>query len=122
MTGTHSRNGDVTITFNSQGEKLAAGDGLFYFPCDVCGKVETVGAAVVSITCGSCAALTVNPKDEALLADAALVIKRAEDDLGPLSKGQKVDLLLDNLPELEGCADATAIVERLEWEKHGGRA
>jgi hypothetical protein len=56
------------------------------------------------------------------LTEAALVIKRAEDALGPLSKGQKVDLLLDNLPELEGCADATAIVERLEREKNGGRA
>lgn len=60
--------------------------------------------------------------DDELLADAALVIQRAEKDLGPLTKGQKVDLLLDNMPVLEGCADATAIVERLEKGKGEGGA
>lgn len=42
------------------------------------------------------------------------VISKAEAALGPLSRGQRIDLLLDNVPELKGRDEAEEIVQLIE--------
>lgn len=49
-------------------------------------------------------------------ADYADRIREAEKTLGSLTEGQKVDLLLDNFPELIGCDEAREIVKSLQKE------
>jgi hypothetical protein len=49
---------------------------------------------------------------------AERVIQRAEAALGPLSAGEKTDLLLDNMPILRDCSEAREIVLFLEsWNR-----
>lgn len=49
-----------------------------------------------------------------LVAEAASLITRAEQSLGPLTHGQRVDLLLDNLDWLGSCDDAKALLTQLD--------
>lgn len=46
-------------------------------------------------------------------------IARAEEDLGPLSEGQKADLLLDNFPELANFQEAVEMVRTVTIKGEG---
>jgi hypothetical protein len=54
ITGKHDSNGDVTLTWNSQVDKLPARNGGHYLPCEVCGTVQVVSWNTVSATCFKC--------------------------------------------------------------------
>jgi len=45
---------------------------------------------------------------------ARRAIAEAEEDLGPMTKGEKINLLLDQLPELRSCDAARTILALLE--------
>jgi len=55
VTGSHDRQANVTIEFNSQCSKLEGPNGGRYLPCDICGKVAEVKMNVVAFMCGECA-------------------------------------------------------------------
>ena len=52
--------------------------------------------------------------DTEMLNRAQEIIAAAEIDLGRLTIGQKIDLLLDNMCEIQSCSQAEDIVLRLE--------
>ena len=53
MEGSHDRHGLITITLNSQDEKLLSPNG-HWLPCNTCGKVLEVEIRVVSHECQGC--------------------------------------------------------------------
>jgi len=59
ITGTQSKDGQITITFNSQTDKLCApGENSHhnkhYLLCDKCHKVEAVEWNVIAFLCNDC--------------------------------------------------------------------
>ena len=48
--------------------------------------------------------------------EALAIYKRANEELGDLSFGQGVDLLLDNLPYLKNRAEAVCLLAKALWE------
>ena len=56
MQGSFNKYGDVTLTWNIQGEKLYSPDGLSHcLPCETCGHPQWVSLLTVSVLCDRCA-------------------------------------------------------------------
>ncbi len=52
--GTYDNAGNVTISFNTQIDRLEAPGGKHYLPCDICGIIESVSPRVVAFVCNKC--------------------------------------------------------------------
>jgi hypothetical protein len=53
--GTIEKDGTVTVTWNSQADKLeATQSGLHYLPCEICGVLQQVTWDIVVATCDRC--------------------------------------------------------------------
>ena len=112
--GTHDKDGNVIIRFNSQVEKLGVGPyGLHLLPCDMCGAVHQVAELCVSFVCNPCARVAGDYKE---LGENG---KSAYRQLRQSHPEQDPERIVEYLNDGDGGATFSQSVCRHEWVNTG---